>query len=246
MDTTYFRHKLDIHRKKIVLIAFLAVLLMPLASQAQLTKEKYNPNYDERPIRYGFLLGIQRASLVPKYDENFITEDFDTVSSIQAPWSTGLAIGFIGQVRLNQYLDLRLTPMVTIAEYDLYYTYTTDAEDRVATAETVFVNLPLMVKYKSYRRGNYRMYVTGGANPSFEVSGRKEDEGDVQRLPIQDMNFSIELGLGLDIYYPLFKFSPELRFSKGVVNLRKDSKDNLTEGLERVTTNTVSLLFHFQ
>ncbi|MFA0960528.1 porin family protein [Roseivirga sp. BDSF3-8] len=245
MDTTYFRHKLDLHGKKIVLAALLATLLIPFESNAQITREKYNPNYDERPIRYGFLLGVQRASLQPRYDENFVTEDFDTTYAIQAPWSTGLVIGFIGQLRLNQYLDLRLTPMVTIAEYDLEYTYA-KKKDEIATAETVFVNLPLMLKYKSYRRGNYRMYITGGANPSFEVSGRKEDEGDVQRLPIQDMNFALELGLGLDIYYPLFKFSPEIRFSRGIVNMKKDSRENLTEGLDRITTNTVSLLFHFQ
>ena len=63
-------------------------------------------------------------------------------------------------------------------------------------------------------------------------------------LNLKDTNLAVEFGFGLDLYYQFFKFSPEIRFSKGIANL-VDNRNSYSLGLENVTTNTVTLYLQF-
>src|SRR5690606_29947317 len=100
-----------------------------------------------------------------------------------------------------------------------------------------------MRKYTSERRVNARMYSTGGINLTFEAKGKNNQEGG-EKLGLKDTNVAVEFGFGVDIYNQFFKFSPEIRFSKGLTNLAKH--DNMYDlGLERVSMNTVTLFLQF-
>ena len=54
------------------------------------------------------------------------------------------------------------------------------------------------------------MYMIGGVKPGIEASGKKDKTK--AELEIKGTNLSLEAGFGFDLYYPLFKFSPEIRF----------------------------------
>ena len=90
------------------------------------------------------------------------------------------------------------------------------------------------------------MYFVGGITPGFEASGTSDLEENAELLQIKRFNATAEFGLGLDIYYPLFKFSPEIRFSKGMVNLLSDKKNDLSAGIDRLSSNVIALYLHFQ
>jgi hypothetical protein len=83
----------------------------------------------------------------------------------------------------------------------------------------------------------------GGVNPALRVSGKK-DEGE-EKLLINNTNFSVEYGFGVDLYYPLFKFSPEIRFSHGLVNLLSPVNNVYSRGLQSVTAHSVTLYLLF-
>src|SRR3546814_6421120 len=107
------------------------------------------------------------------------------------------------------------------------------------------VELPLLLKYKSERRGNIRMYMIGGVKPALEASGKKKVESRSSSLGITGTNLSLEAGFGFDLYYPLFKFSPELRFSRGIVNILENTSNKYGQPLERNNTNTITLYLLF-
>ena len=90
------------------------------------------------------------------------------------------------------------------------------------------------------------MYFIGGLTPGFEASGTSDLQENADLLQIERFNLILEVGFGLDKYYPLFKFSPEIRFSKGLVNLLSTRKNDLSEGIDRLNSNVIAIYVHFQ
>lgn len=205
-----------------------------------------NPNYDDRLISYGFLIGIHTTAYQLKYSDEFVSRSLDSVYSISPKWSAGFSLGFIVNMRLSDFLDLRLLPKVAFYEHTLEYQLL-DQPIVEEMVETTVVEFPLLLKYKSERRGNTRMYFVGGLKPGIEASGKNDVEtvGD-DNLSVKDFNLSVDVGFGFDIYYPLFKFSPELRFSRGIHNMLGSESNQFSAGISRLNTNTVTLYLLFQ
>jgi hypothetical protein len=65
-------------------------------------------------------------------------------------------------------------------------------------------------------------------------------------MEINANDFAIEYGVGVDLFYPFFKFAPELRFSNGLTNLRSPGNNLGAKSLDRVVTNTVTLYLFFE
>jgi hypothetical protein len=215
-------------------------------SQKNRWVNKNNPNYDDRKLSYGFLIGLHTTAFQIKYADRFVTPDMDTVYAIEPGWSPGFSLGFIVNYRITDLLDFRVTPKVAFYEHTLRYRYTDDTPNETKLVETTFVELPLLLKYKSERRGNVRMYMIGGFKPGLEASGKKNMENASSNLGITGMNLSMDAGFGFDLYYPLFKFSPEIRFSRGIVNVLENTTNRYGQPLSRVNTNTITLYLLFQ
>ena len=163
-------HKFYLHRRKII---FLCLLLVSVSGYSQKKARKiFNPNYDDRRmITYGFSIGVHNTYLALKYSDLFVTPELDTVHSILPPRSPGFSLGFIVNLRAADLLDIRLTPRVSFNEYKLNYYFTDNTSNR-AIVENTMVEFPILAKFKSERRGNFRMYVVGGLSPAFDASGR--------------------------------------------------------------------------
>jgi hypothetical protein len=63
---------------------------------------------------------------------------------------------------------------------------------------------------------------------------------------INTFNAALEIGLGVDIYYEFFKFSPEIRFSRGINNALFKTDNSYSRPIEQLTTNAISLYLQFQ
>ncbi len=212
---------------------------------AQRSYEENLPNYDDRWLHYGFAIGTHFSNFQVTYNNDFTSSAMDSVHSIMAPVSFGFSIGFIVNLRLGQFFDLRTLPKVSFYEHQLEFRYL-DRSVRQPFVETTFVEFPLLLKFKSQRRKNNRMYIVGGITPGIEATGKKDRDTEADRILTRSSNLSVEFGLGLDIYYPLFKFSPEIRFSKGLINFMGDERNQNSEGLNRLTTNTFTLYLLFE
>lgn len=245
MQAFNFWRKFYIHRKKIALSACIMLMLSSAAwSQRQVGIN--NPNYDDRFISYGFLIGLHTSAYQLKYSDDFVSRSLDSVYSITPRWSGGFSLGFIVNMKVADFLDLRLLPTVAFYEHSLEY-QRLDLPVIDELVETTVVELPILLKYKSERRGNVRMYFVGGIKPGFEASGKNDVEsaGD-DNLDIKEFNLSLDAGFGLDLYYPLFKFSPEIRFSRGIHNMLGAGENKFSAGIDRLNTNTITLYFLFQ
>jgi len=246
MSTAHLRDQFVVLRRQIGLTCLL-LTVFPLAGTAQLFRwaRQHNPSYDNQKITYGFTIGIHTSAYQVKYANRFVSHKFDSVTQVQPVFSPGFSLGFLVNYRLNEFLDLRLMPKAGFYVHKLYY-YFTNAPTQSQTVETTLLEFPLLLKYKSVRRGNVRMYMIGGVTPAFEASGKNDIGNSVAGLSIQKHNLSLDAGIGFDFYFPLFKLSQEIRFSRGVSNMLGSQYTAYQAPLSRLNTNTISFYFIFQ
>ena len=247
MQTVNIRNKFNLYSAKVIV---LVGLLFSTAAQSQsfLFARKNNPNYDEkRKISYGFLIGLHTTTYQIKHSEKFLsnTAPYDTMYAVETNWKPGFSLGFLVNYRINDMLDARITPTVSFYEHSVNYLSITGASEE-QLVETTMVEFPMLLKFKSMRRGNIRMYMVGGVRPGIEASGKKEVENTQTQLEVSNFNMSLDAGIGFDLYFPLFKFSPEIRFSRGISDVLDNKTNRYGEPMQRINTNTISVLLIFQ
>jgi hypothetical protein len=243
MQSTHIRNKHALLGIQIALLLFTSAATV--SGQTFKWAKRNNPEFDKRKISYGFMIGIHTSGYQLKYADQFVTQKFDTVHSVQAPFSGGFSLGFLVNLRLHEVLDLRIMPKAGFYNHKLIY-YFTDNTTKTQLVETTMVEMPILIKYKSMRRGNVRMYMVGGFTPSIEASGKNDVESTTASLSIRNSNLTLDAGFGFDFYFPLFKFSQEIRFQHGMLNMLNGSNGPYGAPLKQLTTNTVSVYFIFQ
>lgn len=266
MATAHLRHQLHLHRHQITL-ACAAALLLALPTTALAQKKSYSganrskngrvksvtvnnlPGYDDRWFHPGFYLGVNASRYRLEHSREYTRNLNNGIVGISANArvSPGFSVGFVGDVRLGDYFNLRFTPGVSFLTRKITFKPISGSAEGVFDQEigTTQVDLPLLLKFKSDRRRNSRVYVVGGIRPSFNVGQRRRDP-ERSQLQVGSSDFAIEYGLGMDLFYPFFKFAPELRFSHGLPDLLQEGSDRYTASFQRIRSNTVTLYFNFE
>ncbi len=87
-----------------LMVIIIVVIGFQTASAQLFSKEKIKnlENFDQKTMSWGYYLGFNSYDY--KFDYNEITEDIITESS------AGFNVGLIGDLRLNDYFNLRLEP----------------------------------------------------------------------------------------------------------------------------------------
>jgi hypothetical protein len=267
MATPHFRHKLHLHGPKVAALAAVVLLagVTPRSACAQKSSKSSAsrgghgqvksitvnnlPGYDDKWFHPGFYIAPNfsryKIEQSTTYVQNIKSGQAVSANSIISP---GLSVGFIGDVKLADYFNLRFTPGVSfITRRVEYKSFGYEPADSVQTQEVggTQIDLPLLLKFKSERRRNARVYVVGGVKASVNVGNRRKDPVRNQ-LQATSSDLAIEYGVGLDLFYPLFKFAPELRFSNGLTNLLQPNKDIYSRSLQSMKSNTVTLYLNFE
>jgi hypothetical protein len=254
MQNSHLRYQFYLLGQKSLIVAALLFGIATAASAQGSRKDRRTaqqsdnlPNYDNRWLHYGFSIGVHSSSYRVRYDNQFLAGG-DSLHSIMPGNSFGFSLGLIANFRLADYLDVRVMPEVVFYEHALDYNYANRGRASVdqQLLESTYVEFPLLFKYKSVRRGNNRVYLIGGVEYGIEATGKKNRDDEEVRLPITGSNLSLQLGVGLDCYFPLFKFAPEVRFSRGLTNVLGDKQNRYSDPLNRVVTNTVTLYLLFE
>jgi hypothetical protein len=86
---------------------------------------------------------------------------------------------------------------------------------------STYADLPIDLKFKSNRIGNYRLYVLGGIKDAIDFSSQSDVITTGLKAPVKlnRNDFGYELGVGVDFYLEFFKFSFEIKAFHGVRDL---------------------------
>ncbi|WP_082115807.1 type IX secretion/gliding motility protein PorT/SprT [Hymenobacter terrenus] len=265
MATTHIRYQLHLHGaqlKRFTLFGFL-VLLVPTAALAQRKASsranrkngtvrsitvKNLSNYDDRWFHPGMYVSLSASRFVIEQSPTYIQNQNIIANSTYSP---SLGVGFIGDVRLGgpgSPFILRFSPGVNFLTRRVEFKPRGYPKpDSIVTQEvnSTVVQFPLMLKYQSDRRRNSRVYMIAGINPILTASNRRSDPLRNQ-LQAVSSDLTLEYGVGLDLFYPLFKLAPELRFSHGLRNLLVPRNDVFSQSLQSISTNSVTLYINIQ
>jgi len=82
----------------------------------------------------------------------------------------GFLVGIVSELRLGDDWGLRFLPGLEFATCSLVYTQVPEVENnkQYAYNESVYVSLPLMLKYKAKRINNFRPFITAGSSYKFD------------------------------------------------------------------------------
>ena len=230
-------------------------------SAAQAQRAQNRPYIDDKLFHFGFQLGVNFASFGVTDSElpieNPVTGAVEIYHARVSSILPGFHVGFVTDLRLCEYLNLRFCPGIQFASRTI--TYKTESGRPVqgspghgATTDVLAmpVYLPLYLKWSALREGNYRPYVIAGGGASFNVSRDRE-----KPVLLNTMDYFAEVGFGCDLYFRWFKFCPEISYRIGFANQLSPVSGRMelapqdffyTNSISRLTNHCVCLTFNFE
>jgi hypothetical protein len=199
-------------------------------------------NFDKQRVHWGYFLGFNN------YDFQF---DYKTVGpDIQVESVTGFNVGLVGNLRLNDYFDLRFEPGFYSAQRNFTYPNITDNVDRLREVRAAYLHFPLLLKISSKRAANIKPYLVGGVSSTLNLGSNEDskDDNSNNRFRVKSWTQNYELGFGIDLYLEYFKFSPSIRGVFGFNDeLIRDNDPNSpwTGNINAMKTRAVLINFTF-
>ena len=220
------------------------------------------PYVDDKLFHFGFQLGVNFASFGVTDSElpivNPITGETEIYHARVSSLLPGFNVGFVSDLRLCKYLNLRFCPGMQFSSRTI--SYKTESGRKVQGTPgkrganidvlAIPVTMPLYLKWSAAREGNYRPYVIGGGGVSFNVSRDRE-----KPVLMNLMDYFCEVGFGVDLYFRWFKFCPEITYRIGFANQLYPSANRMelapqdafyTDAISRLTNHCICLTFNFE
>ena len=224
-----------------MLFCFISILFF-LISNAQFTNL---PNFDEKNLKFGYFIGTNTYDYKILYKEN-------PRYPITIERGTGLNIGLIGELKINNNLNLSFEPGLYSNNTKIIFNerlFFTSYNDTLWNVKSNNIHLPILIKYNSKRLGNFKPYLQAGVSTSLnlgKIEGSFENYS-IENLNFADVGFYYELGFGIDFYLRYFKFSPSIR---GIFSFKNELPDGIpdnpwTGNLKKMFTRAVFINLSF-
>ena len=162
-------------------------------------------NFDKQRLHWGYFLGFNQYDF--KFDYNEDTGDILVDKTI------GFNVGLIGNLRINDYVDIRLEPGLYFTKRNLNFPGFDNQADAFRGVKSTYIHIPLLIKANAVRLGNFKPYVVGGASVSMNLSSNEKNPNDNSSgtFRMHYTTYYYEVGFGVDLYLYYFKFSPSIR-----------------------------------
>ena len=236
---------------KKLLLTLIFILSVNMGYSQLFTKKKVinNENFDKPQISWGYYLGVNN------YDFNF---DYKVdLEDIQTQKSFGFNVGLIGNLRVNDYLDVRFEPGLVMSKRSLIYDPLNFNETEFNQLQhqrdlkSTYIHFPILLKISTKRVNNFKPYITAGVSTAINLSSKENslDDNNLGQFRMKKNAFFYELGFGIDLYLEWFKFSPSIR---GIFALSdelvpdEDPMSPWTSNINFMKTSGIVLNFTFQ
>jgi Outer membrane protein beta-barrel domain len=258
-------------KNKTYLFLFLVLassLFLANSANAQMDKVPNLPGFDRARFHFGFILAGNQMNFTLKPKADFgrlmytnaqapgLNYDSLSILSISSSPTPGFTIGIVSNMALGKYFDIRFIPALAFGERKVNYSLLAYRNgkpvilDIIKPITSTYIELPLMIRYKSKRLNNVRGYILSGIKYNIDLASNKkskeEDEnGNPTYLKLFDHDILLEFGAGFDFYTQFFKFGVEVKMGYGVRDLLIREQTIFTDGIQRLNSKvfTISLTF---
>ena len=162
-------------------------------------------NEDKKFLNWGYFLGFNQ------YDFKFDYKN--DLPDILVSKSFGFNVGLIGEMRINEFLDLRFEPGLFYTLRELGFPGFSSESEAIREVRSTYISFPLLLKVSTRRLGNWKPFVIGGAGMAINLGSNEDslDDNSSGTFRMKRQVFNYELGFGIDFYLEYFKFSPSIR-----------------------------------
>lgn len=236
---------MKISMKRIVFILGFLFFYQGLFAQGFFNRERIInlENFDKKRWSWGYYLGMNFYDFQFQYELNR--------DEIESERNMGFNIGLIGNLRLNDYIDLRLEPGIVFANRNLNFPGFDERRFSFREVEANYIHVPLLLKFSTKRLNNFKPFVIGGIAVAHNLSSNEDNPSDnsAGQFRMKDWSTFLEVGFGIDFYLDYFKFSPSIRGVFGMTDeIVPDNNPNSpwTGNISRMETRGVFLNLTFQ
>ncbi len=205
-------------------------------------------NMDNQRWSWGYFLGFNSYDLdfdLKEYTPGLPFED----KQYNVETTIGFNVGLVGNLKLGHNLDLRLEPGVSFNQRN-FQLLKADPET-YREINSTYVHIPLLLKFSANRLNNFKPFVVGGVSTSINLSSNENnpDDNTANQFRMTTNTYYYEVGVGVDLYFFYFKFSPSLRgvFAINDELIRDNNPGSIyTSNVEEMTSRGIFLNFTFQ
>lgn len=236
-------------KQAFIFISF--VLCGSVATMAQRDIPQNLPKFDSRRIHFGFQIGGSTNGFQLKPD----LAQADSLVKISYQSQPGFNVHVVSELHMGPYLGLRFTPGISFSARILNYEYFQGAGEPTYKVdrliESTFIDIPLLLKYRSKRVNNFANYIMAGFNYSIDLASQQFVDNQVDELglyivKLKRNNYNFECGVGFDFFLEYFKFSPEFKFSYSLNNVLVQDNTIYSSPIYGLNSRIFTVAFNFE
>ena len=246
MQKIKFRNLYNLLGHKALMVLLFGIFLS-YNTHGQGVRGNYNfLDFQQKPYYFGITLAYNNSDFRIFHSKRFILND--SISSAESLTGPGFNLGIVSNLKIGDYFDFRFLPTLSFAERNIGYT--SPSENRPPYSrkiESVFVELPFHVRFKSAPYNDMRMFIIAGIKYSFDVASDSRTRQADELVKISPSDFAFEYGAGVQFFFPYFIFSPELKVSHGLGNILIFNDDlDQSNVIEKILSRTFTISLHFE
>ncbi|MRI01485.1 outer membrane beta-barrel protein [Kriegella sp. EG-1] len=198
---------------------FLFILIGTMLLSQPLTAQfKENPilnleNKDKKFLNYGYFLGFNQYDF--KFD--YINNRGINLTDILVDKSMGFNVGLIGEMNINEFIDIRFEPGLHYTQRTLGFPGFDNTDegkrDAFRDIKSTYINFPILLKLSTRRFGNWKPFIIGGVSRTLNLGSNETslDDNSSGTFRMKKWVNNYEMGFGIDFYLEYFKFTPSIR-----------------------------------
>ncbi|HLF64235.1 MAG TPA: outer membrane beta-barrel protein [Saprospiraceae bacterium] len=238
----------NLYSIQVALILVLS-LLYGLRTEAQRNAGGYNYlDFESKNYYFGLTIGYNSSNFQMLHSKRFILNDSFSIADPKP--GSGFNVSMVTNLKIGDHFDLRFLPGFSFAERNIVFKEVSNGmTENIRTIESVFVQAPFQVRFKSAPYRDLRVFVLGGVKYTYDVASNARVRRELANalIKISPHDFAVEVGAGVQFFMPYFIFSPEIKFSQGINNILIYN-DGLEQSrvIEKILSRTLTISLHFE
>lgn len=244
MQAAHFWNQLTVQRIKT--LTLLTVLgLLSFRSQAQYNVYQDDVKYSKRNFHFGISLGLNFSNYKITLDSNYLEQN--EILEAHPVTNPGFGLGILSSLHLSRSFELRFIPDLAFADRSIEYRMSTVDTIPVKRIESVYLDFPFDIKYRSRPYKDFRMYVMAGFKYSIDMQSNAQARLAENLIKVYRNDFSVDYGIGCEFHLPLVILAPEIKISYGLTNVLKPD-DNLifSRVIQGLRAKSILFSIHFE
>ncbi len=198
-------------------------IILALVSFASLKAQMNYLEKGNKLIYFGIAVGVNYGDYKVVRRPKLDALQTDSVKLISSKFGPGFDLGIIGNLQFHKYWDLRLVPTLSFSDKSVEFT-DQDNNELTKTVSSIYLSMPLYLRYKSKPIKDFRFFVLGGMRYNYDLNSNSNERNTESQLLVAKHDVGAEMGFGFQVFFPSFVLSPEIKVFHSLTNIKRPNE----------------------